>query len=440
MKMKFDEEVFFGAHGGAELFFEDIDNDGEVEILAYQGPGIFGTKMYRDWPQVAPAYPKSVCLSAFKKNGTRMWTFGEPNPTDRPYICHAHESCVAVGDVDGDGSAEVALANGDKVYLLDGPTGQVRAQATLPRDNYFIVQILGEPTGPGEAALVIKNGEGGYDHWRYGEPVVGFDAELKVAWGPVAIPGGGHHILVLDLDGDGQKEYLIGYCMVKPSAQWRCVVDAVDPEKVDASDEHVDYADVFYFPSGDFMLGFAGSNKGYLAASNGRTLFVKPDRHVQGCAVGQFRLDSEYQLAIYNDDGPMVMYDPQGNELWRVPTEERWPLGMPKACEGHVFHRNRPILRLSLDKDYILFTDGGWPWAMDGNGKVGVEFEPPQTSKQPEMDIPEKARGDDMGYGFATKLVDWHGDGVRRPVIYDRRYLWVFATDGCVGDNGGTGR
>jgi hypothetical protein len=31
-----------------------------------------------------------------------------------------------------------------------------------------------------------------------------------------------------------------------------------------------------------------------------------------------------------------------------------------------------------------------------------------------------------MGYGFATQIVDWDGDGRLQPVIYDRRYLWVF--------------
>ena len=423
------EEISFGPYGGAELFFADIDGDGELEVLAYQGPGVFGTKVYREWPHVAPAFPKSTCLSAFKKDGTRMWTFGKPNPTNRPYICHAHESCVATGDVDGDGVVEVVLADGDKIHLLHGPTGEPRAEATMPRDNFFIVQILGEPTSSGEAALIVKNGEGGYDDWRYGEPVVGLDVDLNVAWDPVAIPGGGHHILVLDLDDDGAKEYLVGYCMVKPSGEWKCIVDAIDPTNVDAQNEHVDYTDVLRFSPKEFALGFAGSNKGYLVMNDGRTLFVKPDRHVQGCAFGRFRPDSDYQLAIYNDDGPMVLYDPSGKEIWRIPTEERWPLGMPQACEGHPFHRNRPVVRFAIDKDYILFTDGGWPWAMDGDGNVVAALAPPENSKQPEMEIPDKARADDVGYGFATQIVDWDGDGAMKAVVYDRRHLWVFAPD-----------
>lgn len=428
--LKQTDEVAFGEHGGAELFFADIDGDGELEILAYQGPGVFGAAPYSRWPQVAPAFPRSTCLTAFKKDGTRLWIFGEPNAPGRPYICHAHESCVATGDVNDDGRIEVALADGDRIHLLDGPTGEPRGTATMPRDNFFIVQILGEPTGKKEAALVVKNGEGGYGGWRYGEPVVGLDANMEIAWPAVAIPGGGHHILTIDLDNDGAKEYLCGYCMVKPSGEWTCFPDVIDAEQVDASTEHVDYTDVLGLSLGEFAIAFAGSSRFYLVMNNGRTLFAGADTHCQGAVLGRFRDDSEYQLAIYNDDGPMVLYDPAGNELWRIPTEERWPLGMPRTCEGRVFHRNRPVLRLPRgNKDYILFTDGGWPWAMDGAGEIVVAFEPPANSKQPEMGIPERARADDMGYGYATKVVDWEGNGALEPVIYDRRYLWVFGQE-----------
>ncbi len=420
------DAIEFGEFGGAELFFADIDGDGQVEILAYQGPGIFGAAMYAHLPQVAAARPEHTCLSAFKKDGSRLWTFGEPNPPDKPYICHAHEACVAAGDADGDAAVEVALADGDRIYLLEGATGRLIAQTELERDNFFLVQILGEPVEAGEAAVVIKNGEDGYDGWRYGEPLVGLRPDLTRAWEPRAIPGAGHHMLPLDLDLDGRREFLVGYCMVKPSGEWRVIPDVIDPAALDADREHVDYTDVLPLGERSFVLGFAGSNKGYLVRNDGRTLFVKPDRHVQGAVLGRFREDSDYQLAIYNDDGPLVLYDPEGNEMWRVPTEERWPLGMPAACEGRVFHRNRPVVRLSLDKDYILFTDGGWPWAMDGEGRIAVEFAPPPESKQPEMDIPERARADDMGYGFGAQMVDWNGDGSLRAVIYDRRRLWVF--------------
>ncbi|MBT3382011.1 MAG: hypothetical protein HN742_26210 [Lentisphaerae bacterium] len=427
-ELEHTSEIAFGAYGGAELFFADIDGDGQLEILAYQGPGVFGTRIFHGLPAVAAHYPTSTCLSAFKKDGRRLWTFGTPNDLGTPYISHAHESCVATGDVDGDGTVEIALADGDRVLLIDGPTGELRRTAMLPEDNFFIVQILGSPTAPNEAAVVVKNGETGYGTWSYGEPVLGLNARMEPAWPGQAIPGGGHHILVLDTDQDGRPEYLTGYCMVKPSGEWTCIVDAVAPASVNAGTDHVDYTDVLHTEAGGFVLGIAGSSRAYLVNDEGKTLFHAPDKHVQGSALGRFRNDSDYQLAIYNDDGPMVLYEPDGNELWRVSTSDResWPLGMPEAAQGHRFHRNRPIMTLPTEPNHILFTDGGWPWAMDGDAGLAVTFVPPAASRQPEMEIHPQARADDMGYGFATKIVDWNGDGNPEAVIYDRRYLWSF--------------
>jgi hypothetical protein len=415
-------ELSISAHNGAELFFADLDRDGRPEIIAYQGPGVFGSQLYSGLPQVKPAMPKSTCVTAFRQDGTRLWTWGTPNPTDRPYTSHAHESCVATGDVDGDGNMEVALADGRKVYLLDGFTGRVRAEAEMPEDNFYIVQLFGD-------RVVVKNGEGGYGKWRYGEPLIALDSKLKPAWGPVAIPGAGHHILTLNKD----DEFLIGYCAVKRSGEIAWTVDAIDPAKLDAGKQHVDYTDLFRLSSGKLMFAFAGSDKAYLVERGGRTLFVRPGPHVQGSALGRFRDDSEFQMAVYNaPNGPLVLYDKAGNELWQRPSPRRWPLGCPKACDGRVFHRNRPIVTLSVPragkpaKDYIVYTDGGWPWGMDGDGNITLEFPPTPNSRQPEQELPAKARADDLGYGFATKIVDWDGDGVKEAVIYDRRYLWVY--------------
>ena len=432
LSLKVSQEIPLGAFGGAELFFADLDHDGRPEVLAYQGPAVFGASLYSSWPKVKPVLPKSTCLTAFRPDGTRLWTWGTPNPADQPYTSHAHESCVAAGDVDGDGRVEVALADGHKIYLLDGLTGRVRAEAEMPEDNFYIVQVLGQRVAPGEAALVVKNGEGGYGQWRYGEPLVALDAQLKKVWGPVAIPGAGHHILSLDLGGDKSAEFLIGYCAVKPSGKIAWTVDAIDAAKLDPAKEHVDFTDLRRLPSGKLLLGIAGSNKSYLVECGGRTLFANPGPHVQGCALGKFRDDSEFQVAIYNAHGPMVLYDPTGKELWQRPTPHRWPLGCPKASEGHPFHRNGPIKALSIPvagkpaRDYVVFSDGGWPWGMDGEGNIALEFAPPANSRQPEYELPPGSRADDMGYGFATKILDWDGDGLKEAVIYDRRYVWVY--------------
>ncbi len=423
-------EISFEEKGGAEYFFSDIDGDGKPEIITYQGPGVFGSEIFKRSKHIEDVFPKSVSVSAFRFDGTCLWTWGDPNPSDKPYISHAYESCVTTGDIDGDGLVEVVIADGDRVIVLDGKTGSEKAIGTLPEDNFYIIQVVGESTEKNQAAIVIKNGETGYRKWCYGEPVIGLNSKLEPVWEPKAIPGGGHHILAMDLNNDGRKEYLIGYCAVGLDGEVLWTVDSVNPSLLDAVGEHVDYTDIICKQNGEKLLAMAGSNKLYLVEKNGKTIFSVPGSHVQGSAIGHFRSDSEFQVALYNaPDGPMVLYDPSGKKIWSQSTLRNWPLGMPACCENRRFHRNRPIVTLfGKEQDWIGFADGGWPWAMDGNGEVNLKFQPPENSCQVEPEVPLSAalRGDDIGYGFALQSLDIDNDGEKEAIIYNRNFLWAY--------------
>ena len=421
----------FGEYGGAELFIADIDGDGAPEIITYQGPGIFGSAILRDMPALAHVrelMPRSVSVSAFRFDGSRLWTWGEPNPPDRPYICHSAECVMACADVDADGAAEVALADGGRVVVLDGATGQEKGAAALPADNFFIIGALGEPTTAEQAALVVKNGEIGYGQWQYGEPVVGLNARLEIAWGPVAIPGGGHHILAMDLDGDGRNDYLIGYCALSPAGGILWSVDSIDYDVADTNLNHVDYTDVALDATGRRVFAIAGSDKFYAVTEHGETLWGEPGPHAQGVALGRFRPGEDLLVACYNaPDGPMTLRDLSGRELWSRTPERVWPPGAPGCCVKRRCHRNRPIVALrTAERDWIGYADGGWPWGMDGNGGVSLEFAQPGNSAQPEWDPPPHpaARGDDIGYGFAMKAAQINGSP--KALIHNRRYMWVY--------------
>ncbi len=424
----------FGIFGGTECFFADIDGDGRLEILTYQGPGVFGTKIYREHEKmghVRELFPKSVSVSAFRFDGTRVWTWGEPNPEGYPYISHSYERCLSAADVDGDGLAEVVLADGDRIVMLEGKTGREKMSRTLPEDNFYIIHASGEATEKGEAAVVLKNGEAGYNGWGCGEPVIGFDSGLQQVWGPKAVPGGGHHIMSVDLNNDGRKEYLTGYCALGLDGEILWTVDSVDPAVDDLRTQHVDYTDILCMPGGKKLLAMAGSNKLYLVDEKGSTVFCRSGSHVQGSAIGRFRSDSEFQVALYNSPkGPMVLYDPRGREIWTRPTPRRWPLGMPESFSNpDHFHRNRPIVKAGGEKkNWIIYADGGWPWGMDGDGEISLEFEPPENSRQPELKAPliQGARNDDVGYGFGVRRIDRGEGGGTEIAVYDRRHLWLF--------------
>jgi len=191
------------------------------------------------------------------------------------------------------------IADGNRLIILDGKTGIEKKSRSLPEDNYSIVQVIGEPTDENEAVIVIKNGEYGYGEWRYGEPVLGLNSNLEIVWGPKAIPGGGHHILAMDLNGDGEKEYLIGYCAVNLKGEILWTVNAIDISLLNQKYGHVDYTDITRRSDGLQLFAIAGSDKLYLAQEGGKTIFSFPGPHAQGSALGHFRSDSEFQVALY---------------------------------------------------------------------------------------------------------------------------------------------
>lgn len=428
-KLKHFMEISFGEFGGAECFLADIDGDGALEILTYQGPSVFGAIPYRNQDHIKKLLTESTSASAFKSNGKKLWTWGKPSPADFPYISHSYESCLAAGDIDNDGNVEIVVADGSRVVILDGKTGVEKNSAKLPDDNFYIAQVAGCSTKSDEAALVLKNGEGGHGDWRYGEPVIGLNSNLEIVWQPRMAIGGGHHILSLDLNGDGRNEYLIGYSAFDLAGNLLWTVDAIDESSFNPAEQHVDYTSLLQGKDGKLYIAIAGSDKVYLVENGGKTVFAEKNIHCQGVAAGIFRNDSEFQIALYNSpNGPMTLYDPTGRKIWDSPTKRIWPEREGKIRNARM-HRNRPILKLEgLNKDLIAYADGGWPWAMDGEGEILQIFAPPENSAKPDCPewIPEQARRDDIGWSFAMLVGDINNDGQKETLIYDRRFMWIY--------------
>ena len=434
-------EIDLGDYGGAELFFADINGDREPEIIAYQGPAVFGARMFRALPHVRDLFPAKECVSAFNLEGKKLWTWGKTNPPGRPYISHAYESVISIGNIEGNGRPEVAVACGDHIVILGGRTGKEKRSCSLPEDYFYQVQILGESTGADEAALVVKNGEfgslKGFDGkpypagWDYGQPAIGLNMKLEPVWGPLAVPGAGHHVLCLDMDGDGRKDYRLGYAALNAGGRtiWR--MDDIDHDKVKAFEQHVDYTDTRLDDKGRMILALAGSDKAYLADQSGKTIMAREDLHVQGAAIGRFLGGDTLQAAFYNaPNGPIALYDMAGEPVGRMAVERNWPFKIPDICRTGRFHRNRPIITLpGTHQDWIAYADGGWPRGMDGSGDFSLVFEPPEDPCLPalgDIEIDCKAvRLDDIGFGFALKMISFQGKNCA--VIYNRRRAWLYS-------------
>jgi len=426
-------EISLGQYGGAEYFFADVDGDGQLEIITYQGPGVYGAKIYLELEYIKPYLPKTVSISVFKFDGSRMWTWGEPNPINEPYISHSYEACVDCADIDGDGKNEIVIADGDRVVVLDGETGLMKKTCDLPNDNFYIIKALGETTTLREAAIVVKNGEDGYGNWNYGEPVIGLNSELDIVWGPKAFIGGGHQILTLNLKGIKQKMYMTGYNTFAPNGEIFWIVDSIDSSQFDSRSMHADFIDVSEDMNNNKIIAIAGSDRIYLVSNEGKTIFQSITSHAQGVAIGSFIPNSGFQIICYNaPHGPLTLFDLSGKELWSRYTIRKWPLGEPKCCKSRRFHRNRPIVKLSGEKEWIGYTDGGWPWAMNGHGKIDLEFIQPENSMKyiNEVDCPNpRVRGDDIGFGFGMQFIDIDNDNKKEVIIYNRQYLWIYKID-----------
>ena len=72
-----------GDHGDAECFFADINGDGQPEIIAYQGPGVFGARMFRALPHVSLVSATAMCFRVHHGWATIM-NLGRTQSTGSP--------------------------------------------------------------------------------------------------------------------------------------------------------------------------------------------------------------------------------------------------------------------------------------------------------------------------------------------------------------------
>ncbi|MFC5825836.1 hypothetical protein [Nonomuraea insulae] len=180
-------------------------------------------------------------IEAYKSDGTFLWSVNMgPNSTDQDNIEGGsatvdvgHNDGVTVGDLDGDGRAEVAVrvANGvtfgdgsrhtesdntrQSIAILDGRTGAPRAKAPVPADYLADGPLyarfgIGSLDGTSNSLVAyMKNriGNGGfnlmYTAWKFNGGTL--TRQWKFLRGNQDLPDG-HNTRIVDVDGDGKDE------------------------------------------------------------------------------------------------------------------------------------------------------------------------------------------------------------------------------------------
>ncbi|MEK5033810.1 hypothetical protein MKY96_20325 [Paenibacillus sp. FSL R7-0302] len=268
-----------------------------------------------------------------------------------------------ITDIDGDGALEVLCVMKDQLHILEGATGKVKAVHPLPaKEAHDCIIIANLSGGDYPSDIILKD--------RYHQ-LWALDRDFRLLWthqGNV-----GHYPWVYDLDGDGRDEVMAGYDLL----------DA-DGNKLWSCHDLDDHADCLWVGdvNGDGVPELViGGSVTVMYDRNGHELWrYKGSVESQHLALGRFRPDLPgLQIAgldrmVREDDGKglrgkdaMFLLDCSGRELWK---EERTTDGWLTIVEAvSRFWPGAP--------DYILAYRRGeavLPALYDGHMNIVAEF------------------------------------------------------------------
>ena len=427
------EELALEGYGGIP-FPVDLDGDGRAEVLWLQAAGMFHSKVF-DCPPWNERFSETecnhFCLTATDGEGKVLWRVGEPWSGKRPFVSHSGERALSCADIDGDGVLEVVCARRGKLLVIDAVSGAIKQSVPAPADNAHIVCIGRTGPGPADWTILAKNPERAYPPHPYANPAWFYNSRLELLKTADYL-GAGHTPLAVDVDGDGFDEFIIGYNLVDHDLSTVWTFEPVPKEEWDAGEMHVDDM-VIGEVGGKSCIALAASDTAYLLeAKTGRLLWKRKGTHPQHCQVGHFHpgLDGN-QVFVHNKRAELQLLDAAGEELWQIMPPENFPLGLAAPCKRQKFHVFDPttVLRgFGPDgTDQLIFTDGGWPYVIDGLGRRCIEFPYRQNAAQDWGEVP--GRPDDYGYGYYARVADFDGDGQPEVLINDRRFAWIYDPD-----------
>ncbi len=423
-------EVSLERFGGIP-FCVDLEGDGKVDVLYLQSPGLFHSDVFdvKPWKgRFSQAERDHFCLTAADAKGHVRWQIGQPWQAKRPFVTHSAERALDCADIDGDGVLEVVCARRDELIVIDGRTGTVEKTVKTQADNAQIVRLAHTGRGPRDWTILAKNAERAYRPHQYANPAWFYDPDLKLLETADYL-GAGHTPLILDIDDDGLDEFVIGYNLVDHDRRTVWSFPPVPEDKWNAGEMHVDDI-VVSKVGGRTCVVLAASDKAYLLdAKDGRLIWRRKDTHPQHCQVGRFHPELEgNQVFVHNKRAELVLYDAAGKELWRIMPPANFPAGRAEPCKRQKFHVFDPTTQLRgfgpKGTDLLIFTDGGWPYVIDGLGRRCLEL--PHTPKIAQDWGKVPGRPDDYGYGYYARVADFDGDKQPEVLINDRRFAWVY--------------
>jgi hypothetical protein len=340
----------------------DLDGDGALDFLLAQSIPFFGSN-----------YHMVSCLTALDSSGRVLWQRGRPNP-DHAWV--TYDVAVQIHDWDGDGAAEVIVAEDETLLVLEGKTGRPKRRHPVPESrilpeetswkeykHYYRrdhlprinVDCLGfaDLRGTGRPAdLLIKD-----RHTR----LWAFNDRFEPLW--TASANLGHFPTFPDLDRDGKDEVLLGYTLFDHDGK---VLWSLDRQMEEHSDGTC--AGDFGLEGRDPLVFMAGSDDGVIVASiDGKIRRRHRVGHAQTPSVGQYRPDLpglEFcTINFWGEPGLITLYGGGTGE---------------EVARFELIHQGSPILPVNWRGDgqefILLSTNPSEGGLVDGFGRRVVMF------------------------------------------------------------------
>ncbi|AIQ45990.1 hypothetical protein R70723_08935 [Paenibacillus sp. FSL R7-0273] len=365
-----------------KMLIGDLDGDGRAELLLVQP----------DNRQDVRYIPHQVqCLTAFDLDGRLLWQTGKP---DEGAGSQGSDYPAQIYDIDGDGALEVLCVMDDRLQILEGSTGKVKAVHELPSAEAHDCIIIANLSGNDHPSdIILKD--------RY-HRLWALDKNLQLLWtheGNV-----GHYPWVYDLDGDGRDEVMAGYDLLDADGKllWSCK----------DLDDHADCLWVGDVNGDGLPELVVGGSVTVMYDRDGKELWrYEGSIESQHLALGRFCPELPgLQIAgldrmVREDDGKglkgkdaMFLLDQNGRELWK---EERTTAGWLTIVDAvSSFWKNAP--------DYIVAYrrgEGVLPALYDGKMNMVAQF-------------------DEQGYAVHGDLL---GSGTEQVIIYTDELAAVYA-------------
>jgi hypothetical protein len=419
--------------GSDELFIGDINNDGQVEFLWLQSQGIFKSDIYLQLAYSKYSFLKDGrgldCVTVTDRFGEIIWRLGKPHKGRYPFCSHAAEKMVAFYQTN-DGKTKIAmLASGEKLRLIDGMSGVIERELTLQHDNYSSIDVVSTKSG---RFFYISVMDAAYSPFEYGNPTLIFDANLELL-NTINALGSGHQTWVHDFDHDGNEEIMIGYQIYKANGDLLWGLDYWKGKEKEyiASDQHVDCISPLAI-GGKWFAAIAGSDRLYWVDEDAHVLWHHVPRHAQYALAGRFNgqhADDVLVLVDSKHGTKLCGFSLKGKKLWELVDVSNWPMGKPAFIGRKPYHLNVPAIKWNSPdqrSDEFIFLEGGWPYAINGEGAVSVIFPYPKSAQKIKNNELPQHRPNDLGYGYQARCADVDNDGEEEVIIFDRRHAWIY--------------